>query len=87
MEIKEAIKKAIEGGFEQKYAHYSDLKIQAVTFLDPYFWQSFGKAMGWSFIGTSDIPQTHKPQWYYEWHKFIDHLAEGKSIESYFEKL
>jgi len=26
-------------------------------------------------------------EWLYQWHKFIDHLAEGDSVESFFEKL
>lgn len=26
-------------------------------------------------------------KWKYKWHLFIDHLAEGKDAESYFEKL
>lgn len=25
--------------------------------------------------------------WLYVWHKFIDHLSEGKTIESFFETL
>lgn len=26
-------------------------------------------------------------EWLYKWHQFIDHLADGKTIESYFENL
>lgn len=26
-------------------------------------------------------------EWLYQWHRFIDHLAEGKDAESYFESL
>ena len=50
-------------------------------FLDPLFWQSLGKAMGWDknkyIIGN----------WKAHWHRFIDHLVEGKEAESFFEKL
>ncbi len=28
-----------------------------------------------------------KPFWHYQWRKFIDHLAEGKDIDSFFESL
>lgn len=28
-----------------------------------------------------------QPEWRYEWHSFIDYLADGKDIESFFEKL
>ena len=27
------------------------------------------------------------PAWFYHWHRLIDHLAEGKTIESYFKTL
>ncbi len=27
------------------------------------------------------------PEWIVNWHRFIDHLAQGESIESFFEKL
>lgn len=28
-----------------------------------------------------------KEGWQYQWHRFIDHLSEGNTIESFFEKL
>jgi len=83
------------------------------VFLDPSFWQSLGKAMGWEtkeekycecdewvnpFDGgaefcsrcgkklNSRIVFTGK-MWETKWHRFIDHLAEGKTVESFFETL
>lgn len=53
--------------------------------LDPLFWQSLGKAMGWETQFDEDKGFNH--QWQYEWHRFIDHLAEGKDAESFFESL
>jgi hypothetical protein len=32
----------------------------------------------------SDVWHHHHGQWGIEWHKFIDHLAEGKTAESFF---
>jgi hypothetical protein len=88
-----------------------------VIFLDPLFWQSLGKAMGWEckeckddgFTAEHDSPNRHGEdgecvncpiqvqcescrggldvKWKKEWHRFIDHLAEGKDAESFFESL
>lgn len=69
---------------------------------DPHFWQALGKAMRWdekggliyqhTWIGSKENKIYLKGKesmkvWLYEWHKFIDHLAEGKSIEEYFKEL
>lgn len=58
-------------------------------FLDPLFWQSLGKSLGWKEIEMSDPhrPVNGKPEWQNNWHRFIDHLAEGKDAESFFESL
>jgi len=36
---------------------------------------------------SDDLPPREKrsPMWKYQWHRFIDHLAEGKDAESFFE--
>jgi len=58
------------------------------TFLDPAFWQALGKAMGWSEEKASVvIYRVKEPEWQSYWHRFIDHLAEGKTLESFFERL
>ena len=96
MTIEQAISKAVEGGWHNRnYQAMSDGEVknrQIVennlheSLLDPFFWQSLGKAMGWeedkwmAHEGLIDGPT-------YYWHNLIDHLADGKSIEEYFEKL
>ena len=54
--------------------------------LDPSFWQSLGKAIGWGENQYSP-GEGLVDGWLYYWHNFIDHLADGGTIESYFEKL
>lgn len=101
--MKEAIQKAIEGGYnvgpievdmvcDNKYDHH---------FLSPLFWQALGKAMGWkeeaNLIITLESYNTgpehllHQSMeagyWRFYWHRFIDHLAEGKDAESFFSTL
>jgi hypothetical protein len=63
--------------------------------LDPLFWQALGKAKGWSekdfFLPDCEgcgMPQEQlNPWWRHVWHCFIDHLAEGKSAEEFFDNL
>jgi len=93
MTIQEAIEKAIEGGWEKDgFVCQGELiGVEEIALLDPLFWQALGKAMGWetritfynSFIGGKE----NNDPWRLEMHRFIDHLAEGKTIESYFETL
>ena len=67
---------------------YNDFDIDKVL-LDPLFWQSLGRSMGWNKIdGKTDIIYCHKEkEWQGYWHKMIDHLVEGGSVEGFFEKL
>lgn len=47
-----------------------------------------GKYNGREMDGCdSDVWHYHRGVWEIEWHKFIDHLAEGGNIVDYFEKL
>lgn len=97
--IEPIIKKAVEGGWKNGEITKGGLAFSYVTegamLLDPQFWQSLGKAMGWKHcrlhafqcIERPDYFPNCKVSWTDYWHKFIDHLTEGKSIESYFEKL
>lgn len=63
-----------------------------VIYCDPAFWQALGKAMGWGVDvidngkGEPEQIQTQE-DWLYYWHRFIDHLADGKSPESVFDSL
>lgn len=53
--------------------------------LDPLFWQSLGKALGWKIENSSHQP--YGIGWIYYWHRFVDFLAEGKSAEDFFKEL
>lgn len=57
--------------------------------INPLFWQSLGKAMGVknNMIGSCDGCGADLGGWKYQQHRFIDHLQDGKSIESFFEQL
>ncbi len=69
------------------------------VFLDPQFWKCLGKTMGWGnnlWIGEmrkvdgNFQVETHKwelTMWEYQWHRFIDHLSEGGTPESFFKEL
>lgn len=61
------------------------------------FWQALGKGLGWEntyrtrtvdYITDKQVGN-HKAitEWQYQWHRFIDHLAEGKDINSFFLEL
>lgn len=101
MTIEQAIEKAIEGGWDhRKMITYHTKTFGTVSdpLLDPSFWRSLGKAMGWGICKACKT--THEnvvcdygsefldtSNWKERWHSLIDHLADGKSIEEYFEKL
>jgi len=66
---------------------------ERAAFLDPLFWQCLGKALGWKVGNDVDYLYNAKEpiriehgvmdEWLYLWHRFIDHLAEGKSVEEF----
>lgn len=67
--------------------------------LDPLFWQALGEGLGWDdFVFDSDGTKATEYSyelsmngivkgWVYKQYDFIDHLAEGKDIESFFNEL
>lgn len=67
--------------------------IEAEILLDPFFWQALGKSMGWKeeyYIQPKLLDDSKvkiRAEYIDVWHRFIDHLAEGKDIKSYFESL
>src|SRR3990167_6920478 len=101
--MEKAIKKAIEGGYKLPWIsarHISTIvrykDNYSVLFLDPLFWQALGKAEGWSTYAVCQLhgnecllkcDRAFAFEWIYQWHKFIDHLAEGKDINSFFNEL
>jgi len=96
MTIEQIIKKAIEGGWDKTEMQIEDDQSQTIdiwelSFLDPKVWEALGKSFGWNkyeswmrCINCGGVLDENN--WLYQWHKFIDHLANGKSAESFFEK-
>lgn len=100
--MKEAIQKAIEGGWRPKNWDKTDIDdfgfsqetilSHEVILLDPLFWQALAKVEGWQektdrILGTEIGFSPAELTWKYHWHRFIDHLAEGEDAESFFTDL
>jgi hypothetical protein len=91
MTIEEAIKKAYPS---IKSVESPEWPYQRFL-LSPDFWQSLGKALGWkdgvvcAYCGFTSCRHSAKfvEKWHFKWHRFIDHLAEGKTAEEFFETL
>lgn len=100
MTIQQAIEKAVKSGYDggepalrdwhQSYGHHRFDEKERIL-LDPLFWQSLGKAMGWE--DEKVCPTCWKKivptatGWMCYWHRFIDHIAEWKDAESFFDSL
>lgn len=105
--MKEAIEKAIEGGWPANdsparklgvygFETYSKADLAQMR-EDPLFWQSLGKALGWGKdfnliithpnMGPVGSVKDKTLDWKYHWHRFIDHLAEGKDPSEFFTSL
>jgi len=87
MTEKEFIEGAIAGGWKIDYLKHVDgagyLMIEAVL-LDPLAWSAVGKTRGW-YINTK-CREDHSLNYkgtcmMFAWHHFIDHLADGLSID------
>ncbi len=102
MTIEQTIQKAFDGGYDGKHIPRigSDPRFDrtmmrgrfAQVVLRPEFWKSFGKAMDWEenifcVTETSHMLIPKEDEWLTHWHELIDHLAEGGTIESFFETL
>jgi hypothetical protein len=100
--IEQAIKDAVERGYEPQVERYPEMAgisslqiataMQADVFIDPAFWKALGKARGWTTDADYKYWQKSVAEWeamYWKkfWHRFIDHLADGKDAESFFEQL
>jgi len=66
------------------------------TFLDPQFWQALGRALGWSETchlaitcaqRQEDYQCFRRYDWIYQWHCFIQALADGNTPEAFFAHL
>jgi len=95
--MEKAIQKAIEGGYIESI-HDGWKEWQGDYLLDPIFWQCLGKAEGWKKWKKDggmelDEPVSRgqepflQPSWKWYWHSFIDHIADGGDIDTYFHKL
>jgi hypothetical protein len=66
------------------------------TFLDPQFWQALGRALGWSEAcalamscrhGAEEGQSFRGSYWMYQWHCFIQALADGNPPAAFFAHL
>ena len=66
------------------------------TFLDPQFWQALGRALGWSegcdlaitcVHGEEEGQRCRGSYWMYQWHCFIQALADGNPPAAFFAPL
>lgn len=58
--------------------------------LDPLFWQALGKAEGWNsyILDEKDEGKIVPPnEWKIKQFEFIDHIQQGKDIDSFFKDL
>ena len=98
-EIETTINEAIEGGYNikpyqftishgnyyEECCSFDGWKYSSRLLLDPKFWQAVGKTRGWSkYISAVGQPSM---MWKSMWHRFIDHLADGLTIEEALTKL
>lgn len=101
-QVEQAITEALAQGYRvsveeiPEAADFSPLQIAVAmrsdVFLDPQFWQAFGRARGWTtdedgkyWKGT--IAEWTANYWKTHWHNFIDQLAAGSDAETYFGSL
>jgi hypothetical protein len=87
--VQQAIRDATErGGYGYRWwkvddlehnEGYNGLQLRALSehLQDPDFWKALSTARKW------EDPNA----WRFHWHRFIDHLAEGKDAESFFATL
>ena len=84
--IEDAIEKAIEGGYDAPWTfgpcfchgdeaprHHDQIKV----FLDPFFWESLGKVLGWENWGSKENPEMIDFDV-----KFRSYLEKPPSVES-----
>ena len=80
MTIEQAILKATEAGYKSHYNKEAELWVkeamQYMILLDRDFWKAFNTVL----VRHAD----YRERWSDYWHKFIDHLVDGNSAESFF---
>src|SRR3990167_1346466 len=96
--IEQAIKDAVEkGGWMGMHTKLAKERVEEfpeIAWCDLSFWQALGNARGWQecvrgcFRRNDDVcGGWHRKEYLENWHRFIDHLAEGKDAESFFATL
>lgn len=75
----------IEDAVRGRYEHKGDAFPIESLVLDPEWWQAVGRTRGWTW--GDGVTEPVEPNWNHEWHRFIDHLADGLSIEDSLTKL
>lgn len=89
--IEEAIKRAIEGGYDLGRVN-REFASNNFYFCDPLFWQALGKNEWWDgsqfrWLGDKGWPDVQRPTYKEVWHSFIDHLIAGGTPEDFFKEL
>ena len=94
MRIRDAISKAVAGGYPDDFGfgtprvnEYKHGEIEGSIqgyVLDKDFWQALGKSLGWE---NNDKLNPYPTYWENSWHHLIDHLAQGGTVEEYFAGL
>lgn len=90
MTIEEAIEKAEHNGYKGLSYYECEINVNEHILLDPSFWQSLGKAMGWKAEGRRNLEGLkliNKGSWLYFWHRLINHISAGGNYESFFKEL
>jgi hypothetical protein len=87
MTIDEAIHAAIAGGWDFKKAEVGGILTTKAAFMDPDFWESLGKTLGWDALNDVTLHESGRVAWHQMWVNFIDDLAHGKPADEFFQKL
>src|SRR3990167_11296749 len=89
--IEKAIKLAKDGGYFWDPALDCECVCYNSYFLDKNFWVALGKSLGWGqgvfFYNNFIDGKENNDGWRIYWHRFIDHLAGGKTPEEFFKEL
>jgi hypothetical protein len=86
MTIRDAVHAAIAGGWDFNKGIIGGVLISQVAFLDPLFWESLGKTLGWEHLNATTLSQNGRLSWHQMWVIFIDYLAQGETAEGFFQR-
>ena len=101
MKIKDFIEKGIQGGWTdgmallelvenlktaEKLPSLSEI-VMGHALLNPNLWEGVAKVEGWRKVDVSGDGGSFQEGHLFKMYRMIDHLAEGKDVESYIETL